>query len=143
MKFQRILAIAAATGLVVSGSVYAGQAITKNTTKTDTAIHTLQVNNTGSRNIYGNVTASVGRLVGNVCMPKFSEPSQSMPFGAGSQSWLTLNGDVLAHDFGLNYNCGMINLQTDTQNIQDTFFLYNNGVTYTGTSPLYAYAYVN
>ncbi len=137
MKLVKFSALLLA-GLAIASTTYAQPFLTTagSSVKADT-IHTLDVVNSGSRHIIGQFTLYPGNVQGNTCVSARSVPAGSFQFDGHSKVSMFLSGTGLRNTIGLGYGCIDMVLETDKQTTHDTFRVFNDGVTYTATSPNY------
>lgn len=143
MKLLKVSSLLLA-GLIVTSTASAQNLIAQTNSPTNVVIHTMNVINSGDREVTGQVTLNVGLLQGNTCMINRSFPAGSFPFHPHTNNnALVLYGDNLAHQIGLGFSCMDIVTQTDKLTSHDTFKLYNDGSIYSATAPNYDTVTVN
>jgi len=110
--------------------------IIASTANASNTIHTLKVRNTGTRVVSAFAQIAIGFLNGTTCTSVRMLPAVSYTMNPNTSVSYTIDGDDLATNYGLGYTCMAISFQTDKQNYQDQFILFENDKTYTSTQPL-------
>lgn len=141
MTLRKCFILACTVALTTNS--YAQSSISRGKTAVTTPIHTLTITNQGSRSVPVHVSLKIGRAYNGVCSYVYSEDLPPFALNYNSYTQIILDGDALAHRYGLSYTCAGMIVETDKQVTNDIFYLYNDGYDYSATSPNYDEVNVN